>query len=176
MNFILPKKLNVVSDSAPVIAAEASMAGATNSAYPTRRPSGSRRSPMSPPTPIPIENRQSTGSTNPEIITTQYIDRRQLMFRSVTDAARRPAPSNETSRSRTRLTIGISDHQPPAEPGMGQPPAEGAPAQQVDRMPQADQARRPAEHRVPAQLDTVPQRQYPGDPAQHDGQRLDREE
>jgi hypothetical protein len=32
MNFIFPKKLKVVSDSAPLIAEDASMAGATNSA------------------------------------------------------------------------------------------------------------------------------------------------
>ena len=41
MYFIFPKKLKVVSASAPVIADEASIAGATNAAYETTRPPGS---------------------------------------------------------------------------------------------------------------------------------------
>src|SRR5689334_18016989 len=108
MYFIFPKKLNVVSESAPVMADAASIAGATNAEYGTTRPSGNVSVPISRPTPTPIENRYMTGSRNPVAITTQYAERRAVRLRSTTDDDRRPAPSNEISRGSTNVTMAIA--------------------------------------------------------------------
>ncbi len=56
--------MNVESRTAPFIADAASMPGATNAAYSTARPLNSNES-MSCPTPMPMENRNSSGSRNP---------------------------------------------------------------------------------------------------------------
>ncbi len=57
------------------------------------------------------------------------------MLRSVTEAARRPVPSNDTSRGRTRLTI--SDPQPAPVAAVREPEAGDAPGEQVEQVQQA---------------------------------------
>ena len=61
----LKKKLNVVSSTAPFIAAAAIMPGATNWSYGIGWPFGPGTFPISPPTPMPIESRYSNGSSRP---------------------------------------------------------------------------------------------------------------
>ena len=60
----LKKKLNVVSNTAPFIAAAARSPGATNWSYGTIPPPYFTP-PTSDPTPIPIEPRNSSGSAKP---------------------------------------------------------------------------------------------------------------
>src|SRR2546423_727282 len=161
MYFIFPKKLNVDSDSAPVIAEEASIAGATNAAYGTSRPSGSGRSPTSRPTPTPIENRYSTGSMNPEMTTIQYAERRAATLRRVTDPERRIEASNRPSAPGpydVASTIHPLDHEPAPVCPQGQPEPDARPQEQVGQVP-GDHQRgqvRARQRRRPGQVDGVP--------------------
>src|SRR5689334_3512367 len=61
----LMKKLNVVSSSAPFMAADASNPGATNCLYDTISPP-TLIDPTRLPTPTPIDRRNSSGSRNPD--------------------------------------------------------------------------------------------------------------
>ena len=69
--FSLMKKLNVVSSTAPFIAAAAMSPGATNVSYSTGTPFGPGTLPTSAPTPMPIDSRYRNGSTRPERNTSQ---------------------------------------------------------------------------------------------------------
>src|SRR5215510_12851769 len=87
----LKKKLNVVSSTAPFIAAAAMRPGATNSLYDTSSPPGPGTLPTSPPTPSPIDSRYSAGSRNP--VRNRYHCRRYASpLRSTTRSEPRPIP------------------------------------------------------------------------------------
>ena len=87
----LKKTLYVESKTAPFIADEASIAGATNTAYGTCWPPSVVTVPTSAPSPMPSENRYRTGSMKP--VTKATHSRRKLSAFRSTSMRARPAPA-----------------------------------------------------------------------------------
>src|SRR3954451_6549099 len=126
------------------------------------------------PTPMPMENRNSTGSKNPLMKSSQ--PRRYCVKFRYTSA---PAPP-PCGRSRVALATAIpvmamSDHQPAGEPPDCPPDTNGREGDEIGDMDEV--GRRPVLQRARAtQLDTVVQRGQPGNPLERRRQVRDREE
>src|SRR5205814_2503313 len=125
------------------MAEAASMAGATNPAYDTTRPSGSGRPRISAPTPTPRDSRYNSGSKKPETSGSR-LRRCTYQLRSIMAPAFR-------SRGATSGVIAASPHQAAPEHRVGHRQSGGRPGEQGRHVAEGGQDGQPAERQATAE-------------------------